>query len=464
MPLFGRHAEQQRLHDFVSARRLGAGVMSVSGPAGIGVSTLLADAADVAISSGFTTAATSGRRDETGTPGALATEILGSLGLDGVGNLGDRQADWNTVLLEQLAKLSAPTLVTVDDAHWADPESVAALCFAVRRLGATPIGVVLGVDDRADMSRLALDTVELGPLEQTAFAAMVRSHADLDAAVVEALWQATGGVPLVALEMLDRLDDAQRSGAAALPPVPLVAPPLLDRYRDGLRSLPTATQRALCVAAAHGDGDIHAVDLALQRLGETIEALEAAEEAGVVHVENRRIRFDHPLRRVAAYHLLAAPSRRATHRALAASLVAPREAAARAAHLAAGVLGTDDAVAADIERLAEHVAGRGDAKAARRWWRIAADLTADPDERRRRLQMAERSADDVLDRLTRAERRVAGAVGRGMANKEAAAHLVLSVKTVDAHLQSIYRKLEIRSRAELAILIARSELLVEEDA
>ena len=40
-----------------------------------------------------------------------------------------------------------------------------------------------------------------------------------------------------------------------------------------------------------------------------------------------------------------------------------------------------------------------------------------------------------------------------MTNREAAAALFLSVKTVDFHLQQIYRKLGVRSRTELAVLI-----------
>ena len=58
-----------------------------------------------------------------------------------------------------------------------------------------------------------------------------------------------------------------------------------------------------------------------------------------------------------------------------------------------------------------------------------------------------------LARLSQAERRVADAVGTGMTNREAAAALFLSVKTVDFHLQQIYRKLSLRSRTELAVLI-----------
>ena len=57
--------------------------------------------------------------------------------------------------------------------------------------------------------------------------------------------------------------------------------------------------------------------------------------------------------------------------------------------------------------------------------------------------------------LTDAEMRVALAVGSGLTNKAAADQLYLSVKTVDSHLQSIYRRLEIRSRSQLAALVAR---------
>jgi DNA-binding CsgD family transcriptional regulator len=57
--------------------------------------------------------------------------------------------------------------------------------------------------------------------------------------------------------------------------------------------------------------------------------------------------------------------------------------------------------------------------------------------------------------LTDAEMRVALAVGSGLTNRAAADQLFLSVKTVDSHLQAIYRKLEIRSRSQLAALVAR---------
>ena len=56
--------------------------------------------------------------------------------------------------------------------------------------------------------------------------------------------------------------------------------------------------------------------------------------------------------------------------------------------------------------------------------------------------------------LTPAERRVAALVAEGMRNREICQALFMSVGTVEAHLTRIYRKLGIRSRSELARMVA----------
>jgi DNA-binding CsgD family transcriptional regulator len=58
------------------------------------------------------------------------------------------------------------------------------------------------------------------------------------------------------------------------------------------------------------------------------------------------------------------------------------------------------------------------------------------------------------DSLTAAESRVAALVAAGHTNKEVAAQLFTTVATVEAHLTRIYRKLELRSRTELARAVA----------
>jgi len=52
--------------------------------------------------------------------------------------------------------------------------------------------------------------------------------------------------------------------------------------------------------------------------------------------------------------------------------------------------------------------------------------------------------------LTPAERRVAELVGAGHSNPEIAAAMYISVKTVEANLTRIYRKLGVRGRVDLA--------------
>ena len=56
--------------------------------------------------------------------------------------------------------------------------------------------------------------------------------------------------------------------------------------------------------------------------------------------------------------------------------------------------------------------------------------------------------------LTEGERRVAELAARGLTNREVAATLFMSPKTVEANLTRIYRKLGVRSRAQLAARMA----------
>jgi DNA-binding CsgD family transcriptional regulator len=56
----------------------------------------------------------------------------------------------------------------------------------------------------------------------------------------------------------------------------------------------------------------------------------------------------------------------------------------------------------------------------------------------------------ATDALTASERRVAELVALGRSNKEVAAELFVTVRTVEAHLSKVYAKLGLRSRAELA--------------
>jgi DNA-binding NarL/FixJ family response regulator len=60
--------------------------------------------------------------------------------------------------------------------------------------------------------------------------------------------------------------------------------------------------------------------------------------------------------------------------------------------------------------------------------------------------------------LTAQERRIAELVRSGRTNKEIAADLYLSPRTVEFHLRGVFRKLEVRTRTELAAALPPHDL------
>jgi DNA-binding NarL/FixJ family response regulator len=76
---------------------------------------------------------------------------------------------------------------------------------------------------------------------------------------------------------------------------------------------------------------------------------------------------------------------------------------------------------------------------------------------RARSELARVAATREPDDLTATEGRVASLAASGLTNREIAATAFMSQKTVEANLSRIYRKLGIRSRAELGVRIAASE-------
>jgi DNA-binding CsgD family transcriptional regulator len=68
----------------------------------------------------------------------------------------------------------------------------------------------------------------------------------------------------------------------------------------------------------------------------------------------------------------------------------------------------------------------------------------------------ERRQVDASAGLTPHELRVAELVSTGLTNREVAAVLYLSEKTIEAHLGRVFRKLDVRSRTGLAAALSRS--------
>jgi DNA-binding NarL/FixJ family response regulator len=67
--------------------------------------------------------------------------------------------------------------------------------------------------------------------------------------------------------------------------------------------------------------------------------------------------------------------------------------------------------------------------------------------------------DEEMDRLSAREREVMRLIARGYAYKEVAKELFISVKTVETHVSSVLRKLQLSSRHELTRWAADRRLL-----
>ena len=90
-------------------------------------------------------------------------------------------------------------------------------------------------------------------------------------------------------------------------------------------------------------------------------------------------------------------------------------------------------------------------------------LSAWAERARRELRAAGQTArkrnPSTLQQLTPQELQVVATVGEGASNREAAARLFITPRTVAYHLHSIFSKLGISSRAELVRLAHRSDIL-----
>lgn len=93
-----------------------------------------------------------------------------------------------------------------------------------------------------------------------------------------------------------------------------------------------------------------------------------------------------------------------------------------------------------------------------RWWRDGCPTTTGIDElvASLRIQLAPGAARTSTDSLTRAERQIAELIADGLSNTDVAATLFVSRRTVETHLTHIFRKLDVRTRTQLAAIHLRA--------
>ncbi|MEU6756476.1 AAA family ATPase [Streptomyces sp. NPDC046685] len=364
----------------------GGALLAFSGPAGLGKTTLLAELRRRALARSCTVLAARGGEQEQGQPFHVARQliqpllagsseqelraVLGSwyaivgpaLGLCAPeqGAPPDPQGlrdglDW---VLTHLVVQRAPVVLVLDDAHWADPESLGWLAAYAPRAEHLPL--LLAVAYRPDELPVHADAfrtlpgragqrpLPLAPLTEAAVAALVREavgdHAD-DAFCREA-WTVTTGNPFEAVELTAKVRDK------GVPPVAASAPLLRDLAAaqrgsglvERLERLGPSTVRFAWACAVLGTAIPQDLAARVAALGaeEAVDAtarlrdarILSAAEATPAHEPGSGLEFVHPLIATALYRSIPDALRVALHgRAAAAVVDAGLGSSAAARHL-----------------------------------------------------------------------------------------------------------------------------------
>lgn len=392
----------------VSRARAGrSGVLVVRGEAGIGKTALLEHGREAADASGFRVDSSIGVAAEAqfafaglhqlcepllDRADALPDPQRSALGV-AFGRQGGAAPDRFLVGLATLNLLAevaeeAPLLCLVDDAQWLDEASAQVLAFVARRLAAERIALVLAARDQPEGESLAfagLPELRLSGLGESDARALLAGavRTPLDDRVRDRIVAEARGNPLALLELPLSWQLAQRAGGFELPEVLGVPNRIEESFRRRSSSLPTETRLFLLLAAAEPTGDVALLWRAVEQLGIVREASTPAEAAGLLEIDTR-VRFRHPLVRSAVYQNATLRDRCRVHGALAAATDPQVDPDRRAWHSAHAVLGTDEEVAAALERSAGRARARGGIAAAAAFLQRSTELTPEPADRTRR--------------------------------------------------------------------------------
>ena len=443
--LLERETQIAALEALAEAAQSGGGrFVVIEGSAGIGKTCLLAEARTIAGGAGMRVLAARGGEFEGGFAYGIVRQLFEPLLASAAPDLRQELLSGPAALIEPLigasrfapsqevpaegsfailhglywlaanAALQQPTLLAIDDLHWADTLSLRWLLYLTRRLEGVPLLVAAAARPPEGEGRDPTLVAELiaapeaaairpEPLGRASIAVLARELHGLkpDEAFSAALEAATGGNPLFVRAVLD---EVAREGIS---PTAEQAPRLLEIGAEGvsravglrLARLPAEALALLRAASILGDGSElrRAAALAGVKASELGPAAATLVRLDLLRREDP-LEFFHPVVRSAVYETLDVVERDAGHR-LAAELLlqagAPPESAA--GHLLRVAPQADAFVLSTLRQAAERSLAQGAAEAA------VAYLTRALDE-----QIEPAAQAEVLVELGFAERRTNG--------------------------------------------------------
>jgi DNA-binding CsgD family transcriptional regulator len=422
--IVGREEELASLDAFVSEAQGGLAGLVIEGDAGIGKSTLWLAGVEHARAQGLRVLSSRPAEAERGLAHAglgdlfddVLDDVLPALSLprrralevallieEASGDPVDRRA-LAVGVREVLQRLSErePILIAVDDVQWLDRSSSSALAFALRRLGANRVLLLLArrVVDKPQPSELEqtlgperVQRLPVGPLSVGALHRYLRDRLRRPFArqTLLRIHERSGGNPFFALELARVLE------VDIDPLEPLPVPETLEELvRARISGLPATTRDALALASALGTTS----ESLLEQAGVSADALDAAAVANVIERENGTIRFTHPLLSSVLYRDLG-EERRGVHERIAAIVDDPL---LRARHLALSTDTPDATVAGVLDDAAQLATDRGASAVAAELAEQALRLTpVDGRDERHRRALAAARAHHAAGEWTRAQ-------------------------------------------------------------
>jgi DNA-binding CsgD family transcriptional regulator len=424
--LVGREPELgivEGLFEQVSER---GGALIVRGEPGIGKSALLAEASVRAEDRGMRVLTATGVRSEAKVSFAGLHQLLRPI-FDGLEELpvtqreamlaafgmsDDAAPDLFLIALAALNLVAdsadrMPLLLVAEDAHWLDRSTADVLAFIARRLESDPIVLLVACRDRTGnaLDDAGMPEITLEGLGEAAAAELLDTHAPgLVPPLRERVLREAAGNPLALVELATT---AVEFGEDDVVPVLLPLTARLERtFAARASELPAATETLLLAAALNDSDALPEMLAAASIVAEAaidLSDLEPALSAGLVEVDERTVRFRHPLMRSAIVQAAAPAQRHAVHAALAAGLDDQPDRGVW--HRAASTVGADEGVASELEAAASRAQRRGALGAAAAGLEKAARLSRPGQEGPRLLRAAglalELGRRDMVRRLVR---------------------------------------------------------------